>query len=269
MIIVDNIYNQFFIKAPQKEENGIYYFGNDNDGDYFEKSDFDSWQNGIFYQNWRKGKFLENNVSRHLLDEIISNHKYVIDLACGPSMGFIPSIKQIDPLFPCVASDANPFVLTEWQHYLANNEKYNKIDFAQFSVFNIPIRSNTVHAYSSFIGISSTRNGENGYDAALSEIHRTLVKNGLFYTIENEWTDIPTILSLFDRINQQPWSVFCEKQVSWHNRFNENGFETVYEEPFEYRSLKADDNELGAAAAKLGVDIGMKFTAYIVRKRDG
>lgn len=266
---MDNIFNQLFIMAPQKEENEIYYFGNENDGDCFEKNDFDNWQNERFCQEWRTKRLLENNISRYLLDEIISNHKYTIDLACGPGMGFIPSIKQLAPLFPCMVSDANPFVLNEWQYYLKNNEKYNKIDFAQFSVFNIPIKSNTVQAYSSFIGISSTRNGENGYAAALSEIHRTLAKNGLFYTIENEWTDVPAILSLFEKINQQPWSCFYERQISWHDRFIENGFEIVYEKLFEYRSLKADDNELGAAAAKLGVNIGMKFTAYIVRKRNG
>lgn len=263
---MDNIFKQLFTKDPEKEENGIYYFGNEKDGDYFDKSDFDSWKNGRFYQNWRNQRILENNASRYLLDEIIRNHKYVIDLACGPSMGLIPSIKQTDPLFPCLASNANPSVLTEWQHYLANEETYNKLDFAQFSVFNMPIKSNSVQAYSSFIGISSTRNGENGYDSALSEIHRTLAKDGLFYSIESEWTDIPTILVLFEKIKQQPWSIFCEKQVSWHERFNKKGFETVYEEPFEYRSLKAEDNELGEAAVKFGVDIGMKFTAYIVRK---
>lgn len=263
---MDNIFMQLFIKSPQREENGIYYFGNENDGDCFDNSDFDSWQNGIFYQNWRKRNFLENHSFLHLLDEITRNN-YVIDLACGPGMGFIPSIKQLNPVFPCMATDANPFVLSEWKHYLDSRETYDKLGFAQFSAFSIPIKSNAVQAYSSFIGISSTRNGENGYAVALSEIHRTLAKNGLLYAIENEWADVPAILSLFERMNQQPWSIFSERQISWHDRFIENGFEIVYEETFEYRSLKAEDNELGSAAVKFGVDIGMKFTAYIVRKR--
>lgn len=268
MIILDDIFKQLFIKAPQKEENGIYYFGNENDGDCFDNSDFDSWQKGIFYQNWRKKIFLDNHSFRHLSDEIIRNN-YVIDLACGPGMGFIPSIKQLNPMFPCMATDANPFVLIEWKRYLDSSEKYDKLGFAQFSNFSIPIKSNAVQAYSSFIGISSTRNGENGYATALSEIQRTLVKNGLLYAIESEWADVSAVLNLFERMNQQPWAIFGEKQISWHDRFIENGFDIVYEEPFEYRSLKAEDNELGVAADKFGVDIGMKFTAYIVRKRDG
>lgn len=266
MITVEDIFNQIFIGNTKKEENGIYYFGNENDGDYFEKSDFDSWQSGIFSQNWIKRSFLDNCASRHLIDEIISNNDYVIDLASGPGMGFIPSIKQMNPSFPCMATDANPFVLREWKHYLDNNEKYDKLDFAQFSAFDIPIRSNTVQAYSSFIGISSTRSGGNGYALSLSEIYRTLVDGGAFYTIESEWTDTSAVLSLFDKIRQKPWPVFFEKQISWHDRFMENSFEIDYEEPFEYQILRADDNELGEAAAKFGVDIGMKLTAYIVRK---
>ncbi len=265
---MDDIFKQLFDKVPQKQENGIYYFGNEDDGDYFEKSDVDIWKNGGFYRNWRYKSLINNNVSRHLLDEIIANHSYVIDLACGPGMGLVPSIKQLNPLFPCMVSDANPSVVKEWHHYLAKNETYNRIDFAQFSNFNIPIKSNSVQAYSSYIGISSTRRGENGYAAALSEVHRTLVKNGLLYTIENEWANIPAILDLFDKMHCKPWFVFDNKQISWHNRFIENGFEIVYEELLNYRNLRADDNELGAAAVKFGVDIGLKFTAYIIRKRE-
>ncbi len=71
----------------------------------------------------------------------------------------------------------------------------------------------------------------------------------------------------FDKMGLQPWDDFREKQISWHDKFINNGFEIVYERPFEYRSLRADDNELGEAAVKFGVDIGMKFTAFIVRKK--
>lgn len=263
---METFFKQLFTNEPQKEENGIYYFGNENDGDSFDKDDFDIWQKGVFSHNWRGKKFLENNAFRHLAEEIINNNDYVIDLACGPGMGFIPSVKQLNPMFTCMTTDANPFVLSEWKHYLDSSEKYDKLDFAQFSVFEIPIKSNIVQAYSSFIGVSSTRGGENGYAAALSEIRRTLAESGTFYAIENEWVDVETILGLFDKMEQRPWDVFCEKQVPWHDKFIDNGFEIVYEKPFGYRSLRADDNELGEAATKFGVDIRMKFTAFIVRK---
>ena len=263
---MDAIFRQLFMRVPQKEQNEIFLFGNENDGDCFEENDFDLWRAKIFYNKWRTKKFLKNAISRNLLNQIINNHEHVIDIACGPGMGLIPSIKQLNPLFLCMASDANSFVLNEWQSYLEQNEIYHNIDFAQFSLFNIPIKSNIVQAYSSFNGISSTRNGEEGYRLALSEIHRTLDKNGFFYTIENEWRDVSTILSVFERKKQQPWSCFCEKQLSWHERFIQNGFEIVYEEPFEYRSLQDYDNELGMMADELGVDIGVTSICYIVKK---
>lgn len=263
---MDNNFLQLFANEPQSEENGIYYFGNEADGDCFDKDDFDIWQNRIFRQNWRRKKFLESSVFLHLAKEIIHNNDYVIDLACGPGMGFIPSVKQLNPMFTCMATDANPFVLREWKHYLDSREKYEKLTFAQFSAFDIPIRSGSVQAYSSFNGVSNTRGGENGYALALSEIRRTLAGGGALYAVESEWTNVEAILRLFDKMGQQPWDVFCTKPVPWHDRFVDNGFEIVYEEPYEYRSLRADDNELGEAAAKFGVDVGMKFTAFIVRK---
>lgn len=266
---MEELFKQLFKNEPPKEENGIYYFGDENDGDCFRQSDIVSWQNGAFSQNWRTRKLLENAASRHLADEIIANNEYIVDLACGPGMGFIPTIKQLSPSFRCLATDANPFVLNEWKQYLQNNENDSRIDFAQFSAFNLPFKNNTVLAYSSFIGLSSTREGNRGYDSALSEIYRTLADGGSCYAIENEWNDIPAILNLFDKINRQPWSVFCEKQTSWHDRFVNSGFDILYEKPFEYRSLRPDDNELGEAAAEFGVEIGISFTAYIVRKRNG
>lgn len=264
---MDNAFKRLFTAAPQREENGIYCFGNEDEGDCFEQRHFDAWQSEIFRQKWNAKGLLENESSRRLLDEIIDNHECVVDLACGPAMGFIPSIKQLSPTFPCMATDANFSVLREWRRYLGDNESCGGLDFAQFSAFDIPLKSDSVEAYSSFIGVSSTRNGESGYTAALSEIRRTLAADGRFYTVENEWTDIPAILGVFDKMNRQPWDCFREEQMPWHDRFIANGFEIVYEAPFEYRSLRADDNELGAAAVKLGIDIGMKYTAFIVRKK--
>ncbi len=264
---MEDIFKRLFKSAPSKVDNGIYCFGDENDGDCFDKGDIANWRNGIFSRSWRKRELLENSASRHLIEEITANNDYIVDLACGPGMGFIPSIKQTAPEFHCLATDANSLVLSEWNRYLKNNEKIGNIDFAQFSAFNMPFKNKSVQAYGSFIGLSSTRNGNRGIDLALSEIYRTLIDGGLYYAIENEWNDVPAILELFDKIGRKPWSVFLEKQTSWHDRFAKNGFEVLYEEKFEHRSLKADDNELGKAAAEFGVDIGLDFTAYIIGKK--
>lgn len=129
-----------------------------------------------------------------MISSIIEAGSPVIELACGPGMGLIPSIKQINPSFPCMATDASSHVVSEWKRYLDDKEKYDAIDFAQFSVLDMPIKSGTVQVYSSFIGIYSTRSGDSSYRLALFEIYRTLTDGGLLYTIENEWSDVSAIL---------------------------------------------------------------------------
>lgn len=264
---MDYFFEHIFSHNPDREGNGIFYFNANDDGDYFTENDVNDWRTIWFENNWNKCKFLENKVSHHLISAIIEAGGPVIELACGPGMGLIPSIKQINPSFPCMATDASSLVVSEWKRYLDDKEKYDALDFAQFSVLDMPIKSGTVQAYSSFIGISSTRSGNSGYRLALSEIYRTLAGGGLFYTIENEWSDVPAILGLFEKMNRLPWTCFREEQISWHDRFIESGFEIVYEQKYEYRSLRVDDNELGKAALEFDVDIGMNFIAYIVKKK--
>ena len=74
------------------------------------------------------------------------------------------------------------------------------------------------------------------------------------------------MLGLFEKSGMIPWSCFLGEQMTWHDRFKNNGFEIVYEEPFESRTIKEDDNELGEAAVKYGVEVEMVFTAFIVKK---
>ena len=264
---MNHTFEQLFLRNPDRDENGIFYFNTDSDGDYFTDTDIRDWRTVWFQNNWKKRVLLENPASYHLISAIIEAGSPVIDLACGPGMGLLPSIKQIDSSFPCMATDANSLVVREWKRYLDDQENYDALDFAQFSALDMPIKSGTIQAYSSFIGISSTHRGDAGYRLALSEIHRTLSDEGRLYTIENEWSDIPAILDLFEKMNRQPWSVFGEKQISWHDRFIESGFEIVSEQQYEYRSLQGKDNELGKAALEFGVDIGMNLTAYIVKKK--
>ncbi len=245
---------------------GIYCFGNSQDGDYFDEDDVDVWRNEYLEKNWKNRDFVENLAIKYLLDQIVRNSDYVIDLASGPGMGLIPSIKLIDNTFPCITSDANMLVMKEWKKYLEKAGQINQLEFAQFSLFNIPFKDNSVQAYSSFIGISSTREGNYGYSKALSEIYRTLVDGGMFFTIESQWNDVSQALKLFDKINMQPWICFKEENISWRDRFAENGFEVIYEQQCGYRKVDKNDNDLGEAADKYGVDIGITFTAYIVKK---
>ena len=260
------MFETLFQQQPIINEQKIYCFSPADTGDYFDVEDVAGWRTGRLEQNWHNTAFLENPTSRHLIEKLISHHPYAIDLACGPGMGLIPSIKQMVPDFPCLATDANPLVLQEWAYYLKSSSIECPPKLAQFSVQQLPFHNDSVEAFSSFIGLSSTRQGNVGYEQAISELHRTLKKGGCFYTIENEWTNIPVILDLFSRIGQEPWNCFLEPQISWHDRFIDNGFEILYEGPYLFRKLSENDNELGKAATKLGVTIGLQFTAFIVRK---
>ena len=259
--------NRFFrfFEKEYSDNKGIYCFGRQSEGDCFDAHDIELWKSGGFARNWESTSFLNNAASRHLVDCIVEREPYMIDLACGPGLGLVPSVKMIDPRFPCLATDANYDVLNEWKHFL-NDQSIDSLDFAQFSLFDIPIKSGAVKAYSSFLGISSTRYGESGYTDALSEIRRTLSNGGCLYTIEGEYSDIPKVLGLFEKSGMIPWSCFLGEQMTWHDRFKKNGFEIVYEEPFESRTIKEDDNELGEAAVKYGVEVEMVFTAFIVKK---
>lgn len=106
-------------------------------------------------------------------------------------------------------------------------------------------------------GLSSSKNGEKGYCAALPEIHRTLAEDGALYAIKTEWVDVKKILDVFRAMNARTWDCFCEKQKTWHERLLENDFEIVFEQPFETRKFQAKDNEPGAADEQLSVDIHM------------
>ena len=261
------MFEQLFQQQPITNEQNIYCFSPDDTGDYFDEEDVESWRNGRLEQNWHNTAFLENQTSRHLIEELLKNSSYVIDLASGPGMGLIPSIKQLTSDFPCLATDANPLVLQEWSSYLTSNSIYCPPKLAQFSAQQLPFHNDSIEAFCSFIGLSSTRQGNAGYEQAISELHRTLRDDGCFYTIENEWNNIPVILDLFSKMGQEPWHCFLNEQISWHDRFINNGFEILYEEPYLFRKLREDDNELGEVAAKFGVDIGLQFTAFIVQKK--
>lgn len=262
-----NFLEKNLIKEPVDIKGGIYYFDAHNHGDYFDEEDAAEWDNGRLESNWQKRKFLEQPVTRKLIETIIANGKEVIDLACGPGMGLIPSIKQLEPDFYCIATDASAMVLEHWKKYFDEQCINHGVGLAVMSVLDMPFRDNSVPAFSSNIGLSSTRNGEVGYDAAVKEVYRCLETGGYLYTIESEWMDIPGILQVFKKWGQEPWDCFTEESRSWHERFLAAGFEIISEEEVAKRIFTAEDNELGEASVKYGIPVGTKETVFVLRKR--
>lgn len=259
----------WFSRDPVHCHDGVYYYDSDRDADYFDESNVDVWRSGGMKRNFHSDFFLNNPASRRLVDQIIAQGAPVVEIACGPGMGLMPSVKQLAPDHICMATDANSLVIEEWKRYLDEHEKVKNLDLAQFSLMDIPFRGNTVPAYSSYIGLSSTRNGEAGHEQALREIYRTLTGSGFLYTIETTWMDTEAMLKAFDKTGRTPWIGLDSPRSSptWRERFLNTGFEIVSEEVFEYRTLTAGDNEIGEAAEQLGIEIGVFSKAYILRKK--
>ena len=256
-----------FSNDPWRQVNGIPCFGNDDDGDRFDDLDAERWRGGGFDRNWNSGVLPENEAARYLAEKILNGQEYVIDLASGPGLGFIPYVKQQDPSFLCMASDANCIVLEEWKRYL-EEKRICDICFAQFSLFDIPFTNGSVEAYSSFLGLSSTRNGEEGYRKALSEIYRTLAENGRFYTVESDWTEPESLERLLRETGRETGKNVSGRMLTWSERFEAAGFETVYEATYKERNLTHDDNDLGTDAEKLGIMLGVRYTAFILKKSE-
>ena len=261
------IFEKKLLKNPTEIKDGIYYFDSHNHGDFFDEEDVAEWNNGRLASNWRKGKLLENPTTKKMVETIVANGKEIIDLACGPGMGLIPSVKQLDPAFHCTATDASAMVLTHWKDYLDRNHFGYGIGFAVISVLDLPFKDNSVPSFSSYIGLSSTRGGEAGYDAAVKEVYRCLEPGGYLYAVESEWMDIPAILQVFERWGQEPWTCFTEERVSWHDRFVAEGFEIVSEEVVQNRIFTEKDNELGEVSVRFGIPVGTKETAFVLRKK--
>lgn len=251
--------------APLRMEGQIPVFGRENDGDYFDDDDVAEWRGGRLLSNWRASKLLANPAIRRMLEQMVRDEAYAVDLACGPGMGLLPALNQLKPGFSGLATDANLSILQEWRHVLKGLGAEN-IALAQCSLMALPFRENSVQAYTSMIGLSSTRGGEEGIMTALAEVYRTLTPGGKLYTIEAEWTDVPTILDLFAKMGQQPWNTFLQPQSTWHERFIRAGFTILREEAAECIHLRPEDNDLGQAAAVHGVQVGQKRTVFILQK---
>lgn len=259
------VMERFFARPPEETVDGIPCFGRAEDGDCFDAADVAQWRGGRLAANWAKSALLDNPATRPLVEGIAADEPCLIDLACGPGLGFLPAVNQLRPGFHCMGTDANPAVLREWRRFFDQRQVEN-IALAQCSLMALPFRDGTVQAFSSMIGLSSTRSGETGYAQALAEIHRALAPGGRLYAVEAEWADVPGILRLFEQLEQQPWAVFREPMHTWHDRFLAVGFSIVYERQAEMTFLRPEDNELGAAAARAGVKVGLRRTAFILQK---
>ena len=263
---MNEIFAGLFSKQPKEIIENYYYYGADSEGDQFDENDEDLWLNqGIFKSNWegkRQGRGENFKLCDDICGKIANDGKPFMEIACGPGMGLSPIILTKNPKIPCLATDACSKLIKAWRCYINQNMTEYNISLASFNALDIPIKDNSLDYVTSFVGIGSTRNGESGLIKAISEIYRILKPNGYFIALENEWTDLEKLNEVYRFLG---WAE-KQKEMPWHDKFASAGFQIESEDKHYFSKLTKDSNEAGEAAEKLGIEIGMKYTLFILRK---
>ena len=267
---MDDFFAKLFSNQAKEIINGDFYYDADHEGDQFDETDEAHWLNGGFKRNWdyhnqsqswRKDIF---ELYDGITTKIACDGKPFMDVACGPGMGLSPMILAKNRKIPCLATDACSRLIKAWRCYINENLTEYNISLASFSVLNMPIKENSLDYMTSNIGISSTRNGESGQLQALKEIFRVLKPGGSFVTVENEWTDMAQIAEVFRLWGKDNY--YKQQEMPWRDKFVSAGFKIESESQNYLRKLAKNDNDLGEAADRFGIEIGMKFTLYVLRK---
>lgn len=249
-------------------KDGVYTItGSECDADCFNSDDVFIWKNHGFEKAWKAPTLQRNDAYVDILNRVLNENKPVIDIASGPSMGFIPAIKAIKPQISCLAVDASDILIQSWKRFFAEHIDMPKVELAQFSLLDIPFKDESIDVYTSYLGIGSTRHGEKGYDKVLSELFRTLKPGGKLFTVEGEWIDKSAYLELFSKMNREPWQCFIEEERTWNERFIEHGFEVLFSAVAEDHYFTNDnDFELSQIALENNIKIGMTYKTYILEK---
>jgi ubiquinone/menaquinone biosynthesis C-methylase UbiE len=263
---MNEIFEGLFSKEPKEIIENDYFYGVDSEGDQFDKNDEDIWLNqGGFKRNWEGGRQSGAEyfkISDDICNKIANDGKPFMEIACGPGMGLSPIILTKNPKIPCLATDACSRLIKAWRYYINQNLTDHNISLASFNALDIPIKDNSLDYVTSFVGIGSTRNGENGLIKTINEIYRILKPGGYLVALENEWTDLEKLNEVFRYVG---WTE-KQKEMPWHDKFASAGFQIESESQHYFRNLNKYDNEAGEAADKLGIEIGMKYTLFILRK---
>ncbi len=261
---MNNFIKTLFKKQPAEVIDGDYYFHADSHGDRFDESDADMWLNkGIFESKWSAGDELFTFFRNDICRAFSNNPAPFLEIACGPGMGLTPVILSQNPDIPVIAADASSMLIKALREFINKNLRKYDISLASFNIMDMPFYDESFDVVTSFLGIGSTRAGEKGRTAALNEVYRVLKKDGCFIAVENKWTDFSRVKKVFDLWGQPVWNNI---QESWTELFTNCGF-TVEQrgKPFQ-RTLDKDDNELGMQADKFGIDIGVEYNLYVLRK---
>ena len=249
--------------------NGIPCFSSDREGDQFSQEEINSWiKGGRFLRRWtsKDNNIKTNNdVYYSLCQKAADLDLPIMEVACGPGLGLLPDIIVKNPGIKCLATDACSSLIFNWKKFFKDNNITSNVSFATFDATNMPICSNSVDVITSYIGFSSIRRSA-GVDGmmGIKEAYRVLKHGGYIFAIENAWTDRNALHEVFKLWGKEYY--FNDNEMNWHEKFEKTNFTILDEKPQQYRLLTPQDNYLGEAASRFGIEIGLQYTAYILRK---
>jgi|GEM_PF-642067 len=239
------------------------------EGDQFNDEDIKLWTTGGHFKRvWEnKGSHTDyfNDVHHLMTDEVAALNLPVMEIACGPNMGLLPHIIEKNNSIQCLATDACPDIITNWQKFFSDNSIDANISFASFNAANMPIRSNSVDVITSNLGLSSLRYAGDDCVTGLNEVFRVLKHEGFIFAVETEYEDMSLVNKVFELWGKENW--YKNNKLKWTERFEKAGFEIVYAKPHFKWKLRADDFELGEAAEKFGISINCMYSIYKLKKK--
>ena len=262
-----SLFTQIQSKPPISTENGVPYYGSQEQGDQFDKSDVESWTTGgRFARRWqnrgKKNNVMVNDVFLDLCKTAASLSKLIMEIACGPGMGLLPDIFAFNPNGNALATDACPALVENWSRYMAQNAPDVGIEFACFSATDMPIRSNSVDVITSMVGFGSLRYAGADNMDGVREAYRVLKYGGHVFAIESQFEDMKIVEKTFELWGKPNW--FENNKLTWKERFKQAGF--LVEQEILHSLKTENDFELGTVAQSFGLEIAMVYTAYMLRK---
>lgn len=183
----------------------------------------------------------------------------VVDVASGPGGGAMPFILQLNPAARVLAVDAGTPVLHAWSEFLESEGQAGGASFAGLDAAHMPLRDNCVAVITSIGGFSSIVNdpGEAWREAA-----RVLQPGGRVLASEM-WWDPEGCRRLAEALDDPRVS---SGGAAVRDCIQAAGLRIAEEWASAGRRLRADDNELAAKAAELGIEVWLRQARYLARK---
>ena len=255
-----------FSREPEDVVDGVWDYHAARDGDHFGDEDERRWlAGGQLAANWNRA-FDEAQPDWPPMEDIapaLEGHpRYLMDICCGPGMGFVPRVLARYPDVSYLAMDANPRLMASLRKAHDEPLRRYRLSLASFSALDMPLKDEAFDVVTSHLGIGSTRSGLEGQRRAMREVHRVLKQGGWFVTVENSF-DQEAARRVFERWGQPMWEL---DGVPMEALCEECGFIQAAEPKTKTSYLAEDDNELGEQAAKFGEKIGVYSTLYLLRK---